>query len=226
MTNNRTARSLRSVIAVSIITTGAVLLGSTSIAQAQEAAHSAATEPESQVASDEPANLNDDTNRFVYRRYTNDTRTNDRLNAVFHLIQSQGNGLTWDGESKPADDPKAAPAVVAASKTGDGAKVGKADTTKTATDSASPPAPAPAPDPVLTWAFRPDATAQQTLSSWAKIAGWNEPTWTAKNPFQGRGEIHGTFIDALRALASAAPQLNFNASLDKKSITVTDASGS
>ncbi|KVN48720.1 hypothetical protein WT12_08205 [Burkholderia territorii] len=173
---------------------------------------------------DEPANLNDDTNRFVYRRYTNDTRTNDRLNAVFHLIQSQGNGLTWEGESRPTDAAKAPPAVVAASKTTDPAKAIKNDTTKTASESAAPPTPAP--DPVLTWTFRPDDTAQQTLSAWAKIAGWNEPTWNAKNPFQGRGEIHGTFIDALRALASAAPQLDFKASLDKKSITVTDAKGS
>jgi len=223
MTNYRTARSLRSVIATSIITTGAVLLGSASIAQAQEAAHSAATDPESQVASDDPANLNDDTNRFVYRRYTNDTRTNDRLNAVFHLIQSQGNGLTWEGESRPANDSTGVPAVVAASTTRDAAKTGTKETSKTASESAAPSTPAP--DPVLTWSFRPDYTAQQTLSAWAKIAGWNEPTWNAKNPFQGRGEIRGTFIDALRALASAAPQLDFRASLDKKSITVIDSIG-
>ncbi|HDR9474368.1 hypothetical protein [Burkholderia multivorans] len=223
MINYRTARSLRSVFIVSILATAAITSG----VHAQEAAHGAVAAQDNATADlDEPANLNDDTNRFVYRRYTNDTRTNDRLNAVFHLIQTQGNGLIWDGESRPTSEPASGPAIVTASIHSSSEKVPKAETTK---EVAAPPAAesksAPAPEPVLTWTFNPNATAQQTLSSWAKIAGWKEPAWNAKNAFQGRGEIHGTFLDALRALAAAAPQLNFTASLETKNITVTDASG-
>ena len=156
----------------------------------------------------------------AYRKFSDNAKTNERLNAVFALIHSEGDGRTWvkrpDVPIEQAEDPvrvAAKPVSVKGTSSNDqnAQAAGKAEPQK------------PEPMPVFTFAFKPNATARETLSAWAKLAGWNEPKWNATNAFQGSGEVRGTFLDALRAMAAAAPQLDFHASLDAKTITVTDA---
>lgn len=155
-------------------------------------------------------------------RYSSNAKTNERLNAVFTLIQREGNGRTW--EKRPATETAEDPTRVAAKAASKGNKPTTAsDPQRPVPAQSASPEPKVEPMPVLSWAFRPNASAQQTVSEWARAAGWKEPTWKATNAFQGQGEVRGTFIDALRALANAAPQLDIYASIDKREIVVSDA---
>lgn len=157
----------------------------------------------------------------AFRKFSDNAKTNERLNAVFALIHSEGDGRTWvkrpDVPVEEAEDPVRVAAKPVSAK---GAPSSKDQNATTATK-AEPAKPDPM--PVFTFAFKQNATARETLSGWAKLAGWNEPKWNATNAFQGSGEVRGTFLDALRAMAAAAPQLDFHASLDTRTITVTDA---
>lgn len=193
------------------------------MAHSQEAAQPVAAVGAAQPVQAVNADAGDTPGQTGYRRYSSNRNTNDRLNAVFSLIRTEGNGLTWE-KAQPEDEAEDPVRVAAKPVSGKGAN--DAAIAKAGKDSAKPVTaepPKPEPLPVLTWTFKPNATAQETLSTWAKAAGWNEPRWNATNPFQGQGEVRGTFIDALQAMASAAPQLDFRAEIDKREIIVTDA---
>jgi len=210
-------------VAVARSSLGIALAVSPWIAHSQEAAQPVA----SAVGASQPtlpAGADAGDAQAGYRRYSSNRKTNDRLNAVFALIRTEGNGLTWE-KAQPEDEAEDPVRVAAKPVSGKGAKdATTATTSKDAAKPAAPEPPKPEPLPVLTWTFKPNATARETLSTWAKAAGWNEPKWNATNPFQGQGEVRGTFIDALQAMASAAPQLDFRAEIDKREIIVTDAS--
>jgi hypothetical protein len=217
------------------------------------------------VASDNsdspPANLNDETERMPYRKYSNNAKTNERLNAVFGVIQAEGNGLIWDGRNDDvppvalsAIPPKATPSPALKS---DIAKAAFASNAPTAakpapitTATAQPPiiatppipavggataatpvlaqaalpAPAVAATPVIqTWTIPPNATLRETLAAWSRAAGWKEPTWKTDRPYTVAGKpIEGTFVDALRAVAAAAPLIDINASMYKRELTISD----
>lgn len=189
-------------------------------AQASQALHDAgpavsATADQAETRAPKPA---------AFRKFSDNAKTNERLNAVFALIHSEGDGRTWvkrpDVPIEEAEDPVRVAAKPVSAKGVPSPK----DQNATTAAKAEPAKPEPEPMPVFTFAFKPNATARETLSAWAKLAGWNEPKWNATNAFQGSGEVRGTFLDALRAMAAAAPQLDFHASLDARTITVTDAS--
>jgi hypothetical protein len=224
------------------------------------------------------ANYNDEAARLPMRKYSPNLRTNERINAVFHIIETQGNGLVWDGDddgsaappivAATASPPKsasssstatkalaAAPvaasssaatastpassatasaasnALVAAPASASGTVAATASANASSTVAAAAPASAgstvaaatpPAP-PVLTWAFR--STLQDTLTAWAREAGWNDPKWKASNPYQivDAAPIQGTFMDALRAVANAAPQIDITATTAQRELVVTNA---
>lgn len=202
---------------------GIALAASPWMAHSQEATQPVAGVGAAQPVQAADADAGDTPGQTGYRRYSSNKKTNDRLNAVFSLIRTEGNGLTWE-KAQPEDEAEDPVRVAAKPVSGMGAK--EAAIAKAGKDTAKPVAaepPKPEPLPVLTWTFKQNATAQETLSTWAKAAGWNEPKWNATNPFQGQGEVRGTFIDALQAMASAAPQLDFRAEIDKREIIVTDA---
>lgn len=210
-------------VAVARSSLGIALAVSPWMAHSQEAAQPVAAVGAAQPVQAVNADAGDTPGQTGYRRYSSNRNTNDRLNAVFSLIRTEGNGLTWE-KAQPEDEAEDPVRVAAKPVSGKGAN--DAAIAKAGKDSAKPVTaepPKPEPLPVLTWTFKPNATAQETLSTWAKAAGWNEPRWNATNPFQGQGEVRGTFIDALQAMASAAPQLDFRAEIDKREIIVTDA---
>jgi hypothetical protein len=75
------------------------------------------------------------------------------------------------------------------------------------------------------WTMKPNATVEETLAAWAHAAGWNPPQWQAATPYRivEGAPIEGSFMDALRALANAMPQLDFTASPNLRDLVVSDA---
>jgi hypothetical protein len=79
-----------------------------------------------------------------------------------------------------------------------------------------------------TWAFKPNATMEETLASWANTSGWKTPQWKASLPatayrIKEGDPVSGSFFDALQAMAAAVPQVDINVSPDSHELTVTDA---
>ena len=280
----------RKSLSIKAIAVG-VVLALTAASAGAESADDASDALQSFAATDgdsAQANLNDETARLPMRKYSPNLRTNERINAVFHIIETQGNGLVWDSDNDESAAPpivaaKATPPKAASSSTATKtlaaapivasssaatastpassatasaassdiatASASASSTIATASASASStiaatapanasgtvaaaaPAPSsstvaaavpPAP-PVLTWAFR--STLQDTLTAWAREAGWNDPKWKASNPYQivDAAPIQGTFMDALRAVANAAPQIDITASTAQRELVVTNA---
>nr|WP_280971466.1 TcpQ domain-containing protein [Cupriavidus gilardii]WDE72703.1 hypothetical protein [Cupriavidus gilardii] len=75
------------------------------------------------------------------------------------------------------------------------------------------------------WELRAGSTLQAVLEQWSRQAGWNPPIWRASNPFQvaAGGTLRGTYMEALRELSKAVPQLDITVSPDGRSLVVTDA---
>lgn len=75
------------------------------------------------------------------------------------------------------------------------------------------------------WVLKADSTLQATIEDWSRQAGWKPPIWRASNPFKVAtgGTLRGSYLDALRDLSKAVPQLDFTVSPDGKSLIVTDA---
>jgi hypothetical protein len=86
-------------------------------------------------------------------------------------------------------------------------------------------APSIAVEPVVqTWAFGDNQTLKDTLTAWARDAGWNPPDWRASNPYRVSGApVTGSFFDALRAICAAAPALDIKADAQRRELIVTDA---
>lgn len=207
------------------------------------------------------ANMNTDADAPIpLRRYSNNAKTNETVNAVFQLIQTQGNGLVWDGSAEASEkaasaaDPTAvSPTQVAAPPlpSNPDAKLTVAKLIQhqgaipfAQSALASTPAPAasasvtassanaivaaalaqPVTPPLPTWTVKPNATLQQTLTDWSRTEGWADPKWLSQNPYQiEAAPIHGSFMDALQAIANSAPQLDIHVSMEKRELTVTDA---
>ncbi|WP_404995435.1 TcpQ domain-containing protein [Cupriavidus pauculus] len=75
------------------------------------------------------------------------------------------------------------------------------------------------------WVLRADSTLQAAIEDWSRQAGWKPPVWRASNPFKVAtgGTLRGSYLDALRDLSKAVPQLDFTVSTDGKTLIVTDA---
>lgn len=190
-----------------------------------------------------------------YRHYSNNRQTNARLNAVFDIIATQGDGLVWDSEhhlvqpkmpvgnvaatgagtagvqtaAVPVPNVKTAAVSVPASE----AHAASSPTTTIASAGApigasTPPTPSvpPAPAP-QTWAFAASGSLQETLISWARQAGWETPAWQASQPYtiMSTQPITGTFLDAVKAIATAEPGLDINMSMTKRTLKIVDHKG-
>jgi hypothetical protein len=102
------------------------------------------------------------------------------------------------------------------------------------------PAPAPkavvapvAPAPLIaqitamptTYSLTANRTLKDTLSDWARTAGWKEPMWTASNPYlvaQGQS-LTGDFMGAIRTVSDLVPGLDFRVNTATREITVKDS---
>ncbi|MFX1767948.1 hypothetical protein PWP93_36370 [Paraburkholderia sp. A1RI-2L] len=68
-------------------------------------------------------------------------------------------------------------------------------------------------------------TLKETLTDWARTAGWKEPKWTASNPYliaQGQS-LNGDFMGAIRTVSDLVPGLDFRVNTATREITVMDA---
>jgi hypothetical protein len=75
------------------------------------------------------------------------------------------------------------------------------------------------------WALTANHTLKDTMSEWARSAGWKEPQWNATNPYlvaQGQ-TLPGDFMGALRTVSDLVPGLDFRVNAASHEITVTDA---
>lgn len=75
------------------------------------------------------------------------------------------------------------------------------------------------------WSLNANHTLKETMSEWARSAGWKEPQWNASNPYlvsQGQ-TLPGDFIGALRTVSDLVPGLDFRVNAVSHEITVTDA---
>ncbi|MDN4572025.1 hypothetical protein DBB29_00820 [Pandoraea cepalis] len=76
-----------------------------------------------------------------------------------------------------------------------------------------------------TWQMASKGTLKQTVSDWAKAAGWKEPVWNASNAYeitQG-ATLRGDFMDAMRTVANAVPMLDIKANPSTRELVITDA---
>lgn len=190
-----------------------------------------------------------------YKHYSNNRQTNARLNAVFDIIATQGDGLVWDSEHHLVQ-PKtpvgnaaeggagaagvktaavSAPKVKTAAVGGPAsAALAASSATTTVASAAAPigastpstPSAPPAPVP-QTWAFAASGSLQETLISWARQAGWETPAWQASQPYtiMSTQPITGTFLDAVKAIATAEPGLDINVSMTKRTLKIVDHKG-
>ncbi|MDR5791741.1 TcpQ domain-containing protein [Caballeronia sp. LP003] len=79
--------------------------------------------------------------------------------------------------------------------------------------------------PLQNYALTTNRTLKDTLSDWARSAGWREPTWSASNPYlvaQGQN-MSGDFMGALRSVSDLVPGLDFRVNTATREITVMDA---
>jgi hypothetical protein len=75
------------------------------------------------------------------------------------------------------------------------------------------------------WSLTANHTLKETMSEWARSAGWKEPQWNATNPYlvaQGQ-TLPGDFMGALRTVSDLVPGLDFRVNAGSHEITVTDA---
>lgn len=77
----------------------------------------------------------------------------------------------------------------------------------------------------ITWTLEANKPLQDTLNDWAKSAGWKPVVWKASMPYlvSTSSEIPGRFVDALQAIASAVPALDFKADVATHQLVVSDA---
>lgn len=75
-----------------------------------------------------------------------------------------------------------------------------------------------------TWHFGKNRTVRETVEAWAAEAGWRPPDWRPSDPyrFDSDGVIQGSFIDAINSLSDAVPALDFDLSLKKRTIVITE----
>ena len=161
-----------------------------------------------------------------YQRYSNNRQTNARLNAVFDLIATQGDGLVWDSEHHPIRPKTAAGSVQTAAvltPTVVTAPAGGAASAPLAASSASTPGVASAPA-LQTWTFAASGSLQETLISWAQQAGWQAPDWQASQPYtiMSTEPITGTFLDAIKVIAAAEPGLDIKILMANRKMKIVD----
>lgn len=117
---------------------------------------------------------------------------------------------------------------------------------KTAAVTAPAPAPSPAPAmapqptmmqvaaapalqvvpvPPRQWVMKAGTTLQAALEEWSRQAGWKPLVWRASNPYQisTGATLQGDFVDVLRQISKAVPQLDMTVSTDTKTLTVKDS---
>lgn len=94
---------------------------------------------------------------------------------------------------------------------------------------AAPVVPAPIVAQIMamptTYSLTANRTLRDTLSDWARVAGWKEPTWTASNPYliaQGQS-LTGDFVGAIRTVSDLVPGLDFRVNTATREITVKDS---
>ncbi|MGA5726624.1 TcpQ domain-containing protein [Ralstonia thomasii] len=115
------------------------------------------------------------------------------------------------------------------------------------TSAVAAPAPVPAPAPALApqptmmqvaaapalqvvpvpprqWVMKAGTTLQAALEEWSRQAGWKPLVWRASNPYQisTGATLQGDFVDVLRQISKAVPQLDMTVSTDTKTLTVKD----
>lgn len=79
--------------------------------------------------------------------------------------------------------------------------------------------------PVQSYVLTANHTLRDTLSEWARSAGWREPVWLASNPYliaQGQS-LGGDFMGALHTVSDLVPGLDFRVNTATHEITVVDA---
>lgn len=77
----------------------------------------------------------------------------------------------------------------------------------------------------LAYSLTANRTLKDTLSDWARNAGWKEPKWTASNPYliaQGQS-LNGDFMGAIRTVSDLVPGLDFRVNTATREIIVMDA---
>jgi hypothetical protein len=179
--------------------------------------------PPASAPADVPAAASDS---IPVLHYSDDKHTNARLNAVFDLIATQGDGMVWDSAHHPAQ-PKPVPVASAVTVGGPlpGFSSAQAKAAPSPASGASVTAAIAAPAPVAqTWAFASGGSLQDTLAAWAHEAGWKTPDWQASQPYRitSTQPVSGSFMDALRAVADAEPEIDIDVSETDHTLTIVD----
>lgn len=80
------------------------------------------------------------------------------------------------------------------------------------------------PSPVRNWKLPLGGTLRDALTAWSQAAGWNVPVWVPTDPYEitEARAIRTDLVSAIAELASALPQLDFEVSKQKKTITVRE----
>ncbi|CAB3730560.1 hypothetical protein LMG22037_05543 [Paraburkholderia phenoliruptrix] len=88
-----------------------------------------------------------------------------------------------------------------------------------------PPVGAPSAPVQKVWILNANHTLRDSITEWARSAGWKVPEWKASDPYnitQG-GPLTGGFLDALRTVESLVPHLAIKVNPQTREILVTDA---
>lgn len=75
-----------------------------------------------------------------------------------------------------------------------------------------------------TWLLSKDKTLKENLTDWTKTAGWNQPIWTAANPYQitSTVSINGTFVEVLEKVSQSVPDLDIHVWKGQRNIRISD----
>lgn len=76
-----------------------------------------------------------------------------------------------------------------------------------------------------TWTLSSEKTLRENIEEWAAAANWHAPTWLPSGVYRisYTSTVSGTFLDALRQVAEAVPNLDFEANRAKRTLTVKES---